>query len=179
MAKIPGKQAKGQRGNSSMQLHAQEPDTFEKRDGDSVPVGVVAWVDATVQPTLSVRHTKTLKERILQVLLTQSGLFVHVIAKRADATVDDTSKVLRELERANGVFKRKEGKGSYYQYYLLEGYFEPPTPVELRVPRTAETLHRLTLLKRMRERLICDHWYLLDAVIKDYEITLKESDYGE
>ena len=162
-----------------MQLHAEKSDSSGEGNGDSVLLGATAWVDTTVQPTLSVRHTKTLKERILQVLLTQSGLFVHVIAKRADATVDDTSKVLRELERANGVFKRKEGKGSYYQYYLLEGYFEPPTPLELRIPRSAETLHRLTLLKRMRERLICDHWYLLDAVIKDYEITLEESDYGE
>ena len=157
-----------------MQLHAEKSDSSGEGDEDSVLLGTAAWVDATVQPTLSVRHTKTLKERILQVLLSQSGLFVHVIAKRADATVDDTSKVLRELERANGVFKRKEGKGSYYQYYLLEGYFEPPTPLELRVPRTAETLHRLTLLKRMRERLICDHWYLLDAVIKDYQFTLED-----
>ena len=134
------------------------------------------WVDLEVQPTDSIRNARPLRERILKVLIAQSGLFIHVIAQRVDADPKRVGQELRGLMADGAVFKRKEHQGTYFKYYLLEGYFEPATPVKLRIDESVEVLHRLTLLKRMRDRLINEHHYLLDAVIRDYENTLVEPD---
>lgn len=176
MAKVPGKQAKGQGGTGLMSFHEQKSDSPGKGNGDSVCCGKTAWVDEVVQPTLSVRQAVSLRERVLKVLLAQSGLFLSVIAQRANGDVQKVAQQLKQLIAAGAVFKRKEQKGTYYRYYLLDGFFEPPNPVRLKIPESVEVLHRLTLLKRLRDRLISDHWYLLDAVIKDYENTLMEPD---
>ena len=60
----------------------------------------------------------------------------------------------------------------------------PPKPVVKECPYLVVhdvgiMWHRLALLKRLRERLIQDHHYLLDAVILDYERSLRALDPPE
>ena len=158
-----------------MQLHAQEPDTFEKRDGDSVPAGVVAWVDAVVQPTLSVTRYISLKDKIIDVLMqAEEGLYAYQVARRSKGEIQTVERTLYELIKEQMVFKTKGEGDTYFRFHLTKVFMPPPYPVRLKLHPTPETRHRLVLLKRMRERLCSDHWYLLDAVIKDYQLTLED-----
>ena len=175
MAKISGKQAKGQGRDSSMQLHAEKPVSFGEGDGDSVLLGSAAWVDTTVQPTLSIRSTILLRDKIIDVLLqAEEGLYAYQIARRVNHELAATERTLYEMNKENWVFKSKGENDRYFRFHLTKVFLPPPSPVKLKLHPTPETRHRLILLKRMRERLCSDHWYLLDAVIKDYQRTLED-----
>lgn len=128
---------------------------------------------ADVQPAASARHFKPLKDRVLTVLIDQSGLYARVIAHRTNTGISTVETALHDLIKQERVFRKKDETGGIYRYYLLEGCFDPTIPAQLKISPSVETLHRLVMIKRLRNKLIEEHWPILDAVIKDYEFTLQ------
>lgn len=158
-----------------MQLHAQEQHSADTRNGDSLQIGQGAWVDAVVQPTLSVTRYISLKDKIIDVLMqAEEGLYAYQVARRSKGEIQTVERTLYELIKEQMVFKTKGEGDTYFRFHLTKVFMPPPYPVRLKLHPTPETRHRLVLLKRMRERLCSDHWYLLDAVIKDYQLTLED-----
>ena len=158
-----------------MQLHAEKSDSSGEGDGDSVLLGTTSWVDTVVQPTLSVTRHISLKDKIVDVLLQAGeGLYAYQVARRSKGEIQTVERTLYELIKEQIVFKTKGEDDRYSRFHITKVYLPEPYPVRLKLHPTPETRHRLVLLKRMRERLCSDHWYLLDAVIKDYQFTLED-----
>ena len=158
-----------------MQLHAQERDTAAFGDEDLMRPGRESWVDTVVQPTLSVTRHISLKDKIVDVLMqAEEGLYAYQVARRSKGEIQTVERTLYELIKEQMVFKTKGENDRYSRFHITKVYLPEPYPVRLKLHPTPETRHRLVLLKRMRERLCSDHWYLLDAVIKDYQLTLED-----
>ena len=135
---------------------------------------------------------KSRKERVIECLSAVTGMTAPHIAKLSGLPVTAVDTVLRYL-MGPGQVRRAEALHHHgktgFEYFLCADYVPPtrkaelpPMPagdiVPLRIIPTEQTRHRLVLLKRMRDRLICDHHPLLTLVIADYEHALRDPTDG-
>lgn len=97
----------------------------------------------------------------------------------------EKKKVSRKLGRMvkEGVIARVEDGNGAFLYFLKSD--SPPTFHSMKKVRsldaqnTAALWHRVSMLRRMRERTMDDYHPLLDAVIKDYVTYLRSEEEDE
>ena len=117
-----------------MQLHASEQYSSSKGNSDLMQAGKEAWVDTTVQPTLSVSRTINLKDKIVDVLMqAEEGLYAYQVAKRANGEMVSVERTLCELIKEQLVFKTKGEGDRYSRFHLTKVFLPPPSPVRLKL----------------------------------------------
>lgn len=122
------------------------------------------------------------QQAILMALRADVGSYSYQVVARTGL---ERRLVSRKLSRMviNGEIGRMDDERGAYQYYLksedqaLTHHLQKATTLDTQ--NIAAMWHRLSMLKRMREKIIEDFHPLLDAVIKDYETFLHREEGGE
>lgn len=132
----------------------------------------------------------SMAETVLRSLSTTEGSFVHQVVARTGLDRKQAARILSKLFGEEMLKREKDPLGFGYRYFLkYERIGEPEIPArrrsndiekEKRIAFADESKlwHRVTMLKRMRDKLIEEHHPLLNLVIADYEefLRMREND---
>lgn len=123
----------------------------------------------------------SINSKVLAVLSATEGSFAHQVVSRTGIDAKQVNQCLSRLYQVGRVKRRREPDEILFRYYL--GGSEATHKAEPHVPRSHVTvydsmtdsaiMHKMSMLRKMRGRLI-EEWHpLIDAVIQDYEWFLR------
>lgn len=111
------------------------------------------------------------QKAILTALRADQGSYSYQVATKSGLEKRKVSRKLGRMVKEGLIARGEDGNGSFLYFLKSEIPLETQNMERLRnfdADNNAALWHRVSLLKRMRERTIEDYHPLLDAVIKDY-----------
>lgn len=121
------------------------------------------------------------QQAILLALQINEGAYTYQIVARTKLDSKTISRKLSKMVKDEEIARSPDERGSYL-YFLKSS--NPPQAVAksstiLDNEHYAAMWHRVAMLKRMRERTIEEYHPLLTAVIRDYEVFLRQKEDDE
>lgn len=122
------------------------------------------------------------QQAILSALRADQGSYSYQVVSRTMLEKKLVSRKLGRMVKEGIIDRATDGNGAFLYFLKSES---PPTFHATKKVRTldaqstAALWHRVSMLKRMRERTMDDYHPLLDAVIKDYVTYLRSEEEYE
>lgn len=120
----------------------------------------------------------SVKQAILLALRLEEGSYTYQIVARTKLNSKQVSRRLSQMAQNSEIVRKADENGTYL--YLLKAPLPPTslakTKTSLENEQIATLWHRVALLRRMRDRTIEEYHPLLNAVINDYELFLREKE---